>query len=349
MSFFPHSSIQLSELLCTSRSNFFRRLTVSLCGCPNTALRTNLVGQHQKTKHLLHRLQVLRQATIHRPPISYRNIPGSSCSPWKRLPAAPSFPFSSTESLAAVCWRVLCRTLLPSLDASTIVVSRRGRFWEITSLCAGSWRGRMRKSHASLVLSGNSQFLGCFQKQRCKWANNCSHSLDDVNTLTTPGRTCGVCIFLGEKLALAASGWTVGRQGVGIGTTRAPPTCWSSGVKCGVQKASRCWALPKGTPKFVEDVTQRRLEEENRLWEAISSVPDLQCAWQILLQCAGPRCHHLLRTLLPSVSPSYANRAQCGHAEDDGGLVRRIARRPNPERSGPHALEFAPCGWAVWV
>ena len=27
--------------------------------------------------------------------------------------------------------------------------------------------------------------------------------LDDVNTLTTPGRTCGVCDFLGEKLTLA--------------------------------------------------------------------------------------------------------------------------------------------------
>ena len=35
------------------------------------------------------------------------------------------------------------------------------------------------------------------------------------------------------------------------------------------------------------------------------------------------------------------NRAQCGHAEDDGGFVRRIARRPNPEKSGPHAFEFA--------
>ena len=23
---------------------------------------------------------------------------------------------------------------------------------------------------------------------------------------------------------------------------------------------------------------------------------DLQCAWQLMLQCAGPRCHHVLRT-----------------------------------------------------
>ena len=44
---------------------------------------------------------------------------------------------------------------------------------------------------------------------------------------------------------------------------------------------------PVGTPEFIEDVTQRRLEEESRLWEAIPLVPDLQCAWQILLQCRG--------------------------------------------------------------
>ena len=97
---------------------------------------------------------------------------------------------------------------------------------------------------------------------------------------------------------------------------------------------------PVGTPEFIEDVTQRRLEEESRLWEAIPSVPDLQCAWQILLQCAGPRCHHLLRTLPPSVSASYATGHAYGH-EDDGGLAWRIARRSHPEESGPHALEFA--------
>ena len=42
------------------------------------------------------------------------------------------------------------------------------------------------------------------------------------------------------------------------------------------------------------------------MWNAIPSVPDLQCAWQLLLQCAGPRCHHVLRTVPPS---------QAGHDE----------------------------------
>ena len=33
---------------------------------------------------------------------------------------------------------------------------------------------------------------------------------------------------------------------------------------------------------------ERRLDDEQKLWDAIPSVPDLQCAWQVLLQCAGP-------------------------------------------------------------
>ena len=43
---------------------------------------------------------------------------------------------------------------------------------------------------------------------------------------------------------------------------------------------------------------EERLQRERELWEAIPWVPDLQCGWQVLLQCAGPRCHHLLRTLV---------------------------------------------------
>ena len=40
-------------------------------------------------------------------------------------------------------------------------------------------------------------------------------------------------------------------------------------------------------------------------------MPDLQCAWQILLQSAGPRANHTLRTLPPKLSADYAQ----GHDE----------------------------------
>ena len=41
------------------------------------------------------------------------------------------------------------------------------------------------------------------------------------------------------------------------------------------------------------------------MWEAIPTVPDLQCGWQILLQSANPRANHTLRTLPPSSSAEY--------------------------------------------
>ena len=43
-----------------------------------------------------------------------------------------------------------------------------------------------------------------------------------------------------------------------------------------------------GSPKFVSNLIEERLDEERKLWQAISWVPDLQCAWQILIQYAAP-------------------------------------------------------------
>ena len=43
-----------------------------------------------------------------------------------------------------------------------------------------------------------------------------------------------------------------------------------------------------------------RLEEEDKLWRVLSWVPELQCTWQLLVQCASHRCHYLLRITPPS-------------------------------------------------
>ena len=67
---------------------------------------------------------------------------------------------------------------------------------------------------------------------------------------------------------------------------------------------------PIGSEAFIQAFRDRRFEEERRLWKAIPSVLDLQCAW-LLLQYAGPRCHHVLRTVPPSQSARYA----AGHDE----------------------------------
>ena len=67
-----------------------------------------------------------------------------------------------------------------------------------------------------------------------------------------------------------------------------------------------------GSQRFVEEVVDKRLAEKQRLWDAIPTVPDLQAEWQILLQCAGPRCHHIVRTLPPSCTPEDPIRGWSG-------------------------------------
>ena len=68
------------------------------------------------------------------------------------------------------------------------------------------------------------------------------------------------------------------------------------------------------------EVVAKRLEKEDKLWEAIPSVPDLQAAWQILSHCCGPRCHHMLRTLPPSESEEHARAHDWGDG-NDGQIV----------------------------
>ena len=55
-----------------------------------------------------------------------------------------------------------------------------------------------------------------------------------------------------------------------------------------------------GTEEFVTRQVEERLADEERLWDAIPTVQDVQCAWQILLQCADPNANHLLRTVPPT-------------------------------------------------
>ena len=55
------------------------------------------------------------------------------------------------------------------------------------------------------------------------------------------------------------------------------------------------------------------MREEQELWRAIPSVPDLQCAWQLLLQCAGA-------TVPPNQSRVYAE----GHDREMQEVMARL-------------------------
>ena len=111
--------------------------------------------------------------------------------------------------------------------------------------------------------------------------------LDEIYALSLPDKTHDLFELLGVKLAVPESDCTQETRGVGIEAVCSPlnmtelgPDVWSPwGVKI--------FGTPVGSAEFTEEATQRRLEKERILWDAIPSMPDIQCAWQILLQCTG--------------------------------------------------------------
>ena len=127
--------------------------------------------------------------------------------------------------------------------------------------------------------------------------------LDDIYVLAKPGRVRDIYNLLDERLFTRAGiqlhkGKTRTWNRAGVPPPRMEelgPDVWSgSGIKI--------LCTPVGDDEFVRRLSEERISKEQYLWRAIAWVPDLQCAWQILLQCASPRCHHYLRTLPPSQS-----------------------------------------------
>ena len=159
--------------------------------------------------------------------------------------------------------------------------------------------------------------------------------LDDVYAVTGPNRTRNVYNLLAEHL------WRVAGIQLHTGKTRlwnksgiSPPNVEDLGEQVWSCEGIKVLGTPVGTDEFVPDVVIQRAQEESRLWEAIGSVPDLQAAWQILLHCAGPRCHHLLRKLPPRQS------RQCAVLHDEG--MMRVMDSPMGGLPGePQAKEDA--------
>ena len=108
-------------------------------------------------------------------------------------------------------------------------------------------------------------------------------------------RVAGIHLHEGKTRVWNRGGMAPG-QVEGLG-----PAAWScDGIKV--------LGTPLGTAQCVSTLMEERIAEERKLWEAIPNVPDLQCAWQILLQSANPRANHTIRTLPPSQSANYAHR-----------------------------------------
>ena len=77
--------------------------------------------------------------------------------------------------------------------------------------------------------------------------------------------------------------------------------------------------LRESPPQFIAEKLRERVEEERRLWDAIPTVTDLQCAWQLLVQSANPWANHTLRTLPLSLSSRYAQ-------DHDDGIWATVGR-----------------------
>ena len=98
----------------------------------------------------------------------------------------------------------------------------------------------------------------------------------------------------------------------------------------------RILGTPVGHEEFVTSFLEELLAEERKLWDAIPSIPDLQCSWQVLLQCAGPRCHHVLRTVPPRQCAGYARGHDLGMQRTMEALLGRIPGSPAQVQMAQH-------------
>ena len=137
--------------------------------------------------------------------------------------------------------------------------------------------------------------------------------LDDIYLLCPPERVVPLYKLLSETLArVAGIRLHQGKTKVWNKAGRAPEDVQELGPEAWQTQGLKVLGTPIGTPEFVSQKMNDRIEDERRLWETIPVVPDLQCAWQLLVQSANPRANHSLRTMPPSSTAEYAR------AHDDG-------------------------------
>ena len=154
--------------------------------------------------------------------------------------------------------------------------------------------------HAALVAASQQlrpgEFLAAF--------------LDDLYIVTVPNRAraaleavssaveelAGVAANLGKTRVYNRAG---GAAPPGI--SELGPEAWR-GDKPLPERGFVALGTPIGTPEYVAACARERLEQEQGLLEELPQLPDLQCAWLLLLF----RAQHLLRTVPPSQSAAYA-------------------------------------------
>ena len=104
--------------------------------------------------------------------------------------------------------------------------------------------------------------------------------LEDIHAVSLRERTRTIFFLATEKLGAVPAA----RGQNPCGTGRA------SVLRILVELGEDVWNTAGITifgTEFAQVACATRLEEEDKLWQAIKWIPDLQCAWQVLVQCAG--------------------------------------------------------------
>ena len=84
-------------------------------------------------------------------------------------------------------------------------------------------------------------------------------------------------------------------------------TVWRGDLSLPVEEQGiRVLGTPLGHREFVEAEVLHTSEEHATLLDSIEAVPDLQCAWLILLFCSAAGANYLLRVVHPSWSEAFA-------------------------------------------
>ena len=78
------------------------------------------------------------------------------------------------------------------------------------------------------------------------------------------------------------------------------------GDKLPAERGFVALGIPIGHEDFVRAQAEERLQAEAELRRGLAALPDLQCAWLLLLFCAAPRAQHLLRNVSPALIAGYA-------------------------------------------
>ena len=148
--------------------------------------------------------------------------------------------------------------------------------------------------------------------------------LDDLYVASNPERTVDCHQILGEelwhhaKIRLHHGKTAVWNRGCevppDIGAleraariTDPSARVWRGGIhSVPEERGITILGVPVGTPEFVLRQLEVKAEEHQALLQRIPDMKDLQCAWLVLLYCAGARANFYIRTVSPSLSHAFA-------------------------------------------